>query len=145
MWYSDICCQQWYTFIIPKSSRKRANVKLNFQDDTITIFIENIPLITTESGNYPVPIIWANQLTNNLHSETNMPITLTLLNSKDNHTIRLKLYSQFSCPRKEKLLQLIKKVGKPWCNNQNLIEEIMVMKFRKLRKFMVHQCKKLLL
>ena len=74
-----------------------------------------------------------------------MPITLTLLNSKDNHTIRLKLYSQFSCPRKEKLLQLIKKVGKPWCNNQNLIEEIMVMKFRKLRKFVVHQCKKLLL
>ena len=40
-----------------KSSRKRANVKLNFQHDTITIFIENIPLITTESGNYPVPII----------------------------------------------------------------------------------------
>ena len=101
----------------------RANMKLNFQDDTI-IFNENIPLITTQSGNYAIPITKAKQLINNLDRETNMSITLNLLDSKDNHTIVIKLHRQFAHPSKEKLLQLIKKAGESWCKNQNLMEEI---------------------
>ena len=110
--------------LFSKSSMKRANMKLNFQDDTIIIFNENIPLITTQSGNYAIPITKAKQLINNLDRETNMSITLNLLDSKDNHTIALKLHRQFAHPSKEKLLQLIKKAGESWCNNQNLMEEI---------------------
>ena len=64
------------------------------------------------------------QLIDNLDKETNMSIILTLSDSKDNHTITLKLNRQFAHPSKEKLLQLIKKAGEPWCNNQNLMEEI---------------------
>ena len=53
------------------------------------------------------------QLINNLDRETNMSITLTLSDSKDNHTIILKLHRQFSHLSKEKLLQLIQKAGEP--------------------------------
>ena len=34
--------------LFSKSSMKRANMKLNFQNDTVSIFDENIPLITTK-------------------------------------------------------------------------------------------------
>ena len=78
----------------------------------------------TQSGHYAVPITRAKQLISNLDRETNMSITLTLSDIKDNHTIALKLHRQFAHPSKGKLLQLIKKAGEPWCNNQNLMEEI---------------------
>ena len=86
-------------------------MKLNFQKNT-NIFDENIPLITTNSGHYAVPITKAKQLINNLNRESDMSVTLTMTNDKDNHNIALKL------------LQLIKNAGEPWCGNQNLVEEI---------------------
>ena len=36
--------------LFSKSLMKRANMKLDLQDDTIVIFNENIPLITTKSN-----------------------------------------------------------------------------------------------
>ena len=109
--------------LFSKSSMKRANMKLNFQNDTINIFNENIPLITTSSGHYAIPITKAKQLINNLNRESDMSITLAMTN-KDNHNIALKLHRQFALPSQEKLLQLMKNAGKPWCGNQNLVEEI---------------------
>ena len=53
-----------------------------------------------------------------------MTISITLLDSKDSYSIALKLHRQFFHPSNEKLLQLIKKAGEPWWNNQNLMEEI---------------------
>ena len=75
-----------------KLSMKRANMKLNFQDNTITIFSESIPLITSPSRHDAIPIIKPKQLINNLDRETNMPLTLTFSDSKDNLTITLKLH-----------------------------------------------------
>ena len=49
---------------------------------------------------------------------------LILPNSKANHSITRKLHSLFAHPTKEKLLQLRKKAGEPWCNNQKLMQEI---------------------
>ena len=85
-------------------------MKLNFQNDTINIFDENIPLITTSSG-HTIPIMKAKQLINNLNRESNMSVTLTMTNDKDNHNIALKLHRQFAHPSQEKLLQLIKNAG----------------------------------
>ena len=42
--------------LFSKLPMKRANMKLNFQNNTINIFDENIPLITTNSGHYTIPI-----------------------------------------------------------------------------------------
>ena len=103
---------------------KRANMKLNFQNNTINIFDENNPLIKTSSGHYVIPITKAKQLINNLNRESDMSITLTMTSDKDNHNIALKLHRQFAHPSQEKLLQLIKNAGEPWFGNQNLVEEI---------------------
>ena len=35
---------------------KKAEMKINFQNDTINTFGENIPLITTTSGYYAIPL-----------------------------------------------------------------------------------------
>ena len=53
----------------------------------------------------------AEELINNLDRETNMSITLNLLESKSNHSITVKVQRQFAHPSKEKLLQLIKTTG----------------------------------
>ena len=102
-------------------------MKLNFQNDTILIFNKNIRLITTHSGHYAIPITRVKQLINNPDREPNMIITLILLDSKGNHSITLKLQRQFAHPSKEKVLQVVKKAGEPWCNNQNLMVEINVL------------------
>ena len=88
-------------------------MKLNFQNDTINIFDENIPLITTSSDHYAIPITKAKQIINNLNRESDMSITLTMTKDKDNHNIALKLHRQFAHPSQEKLLQLIKNAGEP--------------------------------
>ena len=75
--------------LFSKSSMKRANMKLNFQNDTISIFDENIPLIITSSGHYAIPITKAKQLINNLNRKSEMSITLTMTNDTDNHSIAL--------------------------------------------------------
>ena len=85
-------------------------MKLNIQNDTINIFDENIPLITTSSG-HTIPIMKAKKLINNLNRESDMSVTLTMANDKDNHNIALKLHRPFAHPSQEKLLQLIKNVG----------------------------------
>ena len=53
----------------------------------------------------------AKQLINNLNRESNMSVTLTMTNDKDNHNIALNLNRQFAHPSQEKLLQLIKNAG----------------------------------
>ena len=66
----------------------------------------------------------AKQLINNLDRKTDMSITLTMSENNNNHNIALKLHRQFAHPSKEKLLQLIKNAGEPWCSNQKLKAEI---------------------
>ena len=75
--------------LFSKLSMKRANMKLNFQNDTINIFDENIPLITTSSGHYAISITKEKQLINNLNRKSEMSITLTMTNDTDNHSIAL--------------------------------------------------------
>ena len=60
----------------------------------IAIFSENIPLITTQSWHYTVLITRARQLINHLDKEINMSIMITLVESKENRSIALKLHRQ---------------------------------------------------
>ena len=113
-------------------SMKRANLKVNFKDDTINIFNEVIPLLAN-SGHYTIPMTKAKKFISNVERDTDMRITpikldsvinKSLSDSKDDHDIVLKIFRQFAHTCQEKLLQLIKNAGKPWRNNQNLKEEI---------------------
>ena len=110
--------------LLSKSSMKKVNMKLNFQDDTVNVFNENIPLITTISGHYAIPLTTAKQLINNIDRGLTTSITLSVTSNKSNHEIALKLHRQFAHPSQDKLLQLVSNAGHPWCNNQELKEEI---------------------
>ena len=103
---------------------KTENMKSNFQDDTITILDENIPLMTTSSGHYAIPITKAKQIINNFERGSTNSITLALSKVKDNYNVALKLHQQFVHPTQDKLLKLINNAGHPWSTNNGLKEKI---------------------
>ena len=110
--------------LLSKSSMKRGNMKINFQDDRIAILDENIPLMKTSSGYYTIPITKAKQIINNFKRGSTNSITLALSEVKDNYDVALKLHRQFVYPTQEKLLKLINNAGHPWSTNNELKEKI---------------------
>ena len=103
---------------------KRENIKINFQDDTITILNENIPLMATSSGHYAIPITKAKQIINNFERGSTNSITLALSKVKDNYNVALKLHQQFVHPTQDKLLKLINNAGHPLSTSNELKEKI---------------------
>ena len=99
-------------------------MKINFQDDTITILYENIPLLTTSSGHYAIPITKTKQIINNFKRGSTNSITLALSEVKDNYKVALKLHQQFPHPTQEKLLKVINNAGHPWSTKSELKEKI---------------------
>ena len=103
------------------SSMKKAEMKINFQNDTITAFRENIPLITTTSSHYAIPLTSAKQAINNIDWENPSAITVTInnINAQSNQTIALNLHWQFAMT-----FCLLNNAGTPWCDNTVLKNEI---------------------
>ena len=101
-------------------------MKINFQNDTINVFGQNIPLVTTSSGHYAIPLTPAKQAINDLERESSSNITLTInnINQQSNHAIAIKLHCQFAHPTSDKLIRLINNVGNPQCDNLELKNEI---------------------
>ena len=101
-------------------------MKINFQNDTINAFGQNIPLVTTTSGHYAIPLTPAKQAINDLERESSSNITLTMnnINQQSNHAIAIKLHRQFAHPTSDKLIRLINNAGNPWCDNLELKNEI---------------------
>ena len=64
--------------LLSKSSMKKGEMKINFQNDTFTIMNESIPLVTTDSGHYAIPITKAKQVINNIEREPEILIILTV-------------------------------------------------------------------
>ena len=99
-------------------------MKINFQDDTIAILYENIPLLATSSGHYAIPITKAKQIINNFKRGSTNSITLALPEVKGNYKVALKLHRQFPHPTQEKLLKVINNVGHPWSTKNELKQKI---------------------
>ena len=112
--------------LFSRSSMKKAKMTINFQNDTINAFGVNIPLITTSSGHYAIPLTPAKQLINNLDrsKDSNSTITLTLTEEKSSKDMALKLHRQFAHPTSDKLIKLINSAGYPWAQNTELKQEI---------------------
>ena len=110
--------------LLSKSPMKRGNMKINCQDDTITILDENIPLMATSRGHYAIPITKAKQIINNFERGSINSITLALFEVKDNYNVALKLHRQFVHPTQEKPLKLINNAGHLWSTNNELKEKI---------------------
>ena len=101
-------------------------MKINFQNYTIKAFGENIPLVTTSSSYYTIPLTSAKQAINNTDRGNDSAITPTInnINEQSNQTITLKLHRQFAHPSPERLIHLLNNAGTPWCNNTDLKNEI---------------------
>ena len=101
-------------------------MKTNFRNDTINVIGENIPLITTNSCHYAIPLTSAKQAINNIDRGNDSAITPTINNvsEQSNQTITLKLHQQFAHPATERLTHLLSNTGTPWCDNTDLKNEI---------------------
>ena len=75
-------------------------MKINFQDDRITVLDETIPLMTTSSGHYAIPITKAKQIIKDFKKRSSNSITLALSEVKDNYIVALKLHLQFALQQK---------------------------------------------
>lgn len=67
-------------------------MKTNFKNDTITLLHEDIPLMTTFTGHYAIPITKQRQLINNFEGGSTSSIMLVLSEAKDNYNVALKLH-----------------------------------------------------
>ena len=87
---------------------------LDFNNDTVHVFGETLPLTITTSGHYALPITQSTQLLNEFEHGYLPIITLTVLDNKSNKEIALKLHRQFAHPRPESLLKLLGNAGDKW-------------------------------
>ena len=110
--------------LLSKESMKQANMKLNFENDTITAFGQPINLIVTKSGHCAILITNNKRILNDWNT-THQRITLTLTNNKSNKYIAMKLCRHFAHPTSNKLIKLINSAGQEWRNNKNLKAEIL--------------------
>ena len=87
--------------LLSRSSMKRANMTIDFENDTAFIFGYKAKLIVTKSGHYALPISPYTQLLNNLATNERIHITLTTQGEKSKFQMATKLHRQFSHPPPE--------------------------------------------
>ena len=108
--------------LLSKRFLKNGKFQLDFDNDALYANGETIPLQTTHSGHYLLPLTKGTQLIHNLDGSDK--IILTVSTSKSDFEIAQKLHRQFAHPTKDKLFKLVKLAGEPWNNNKNLHKEI---------------------
>ena len=100
--------------LLSKDMMKRSKAALNFEKDTISLFGKEQTMICTTTGHYAIPISKNISVLSNecdiSQSELNV-ILLTLKEGADVKSVAKKLHYQFTHPRTEKLVQLIKTAG----------------------------------
>ena len=106
------------------SSMKRANMHLNFENDTANTFNQDINLIVTKSGHYAIPLTVPRQLLHKFERNGSVKIILSAEHSMSNTTTANKLHRQFTHPPPEKLLHLLNSAGNPWSEDEELKNEI---------------------
>ena len=113
--------------LFSKDSLKKANSKIDFITDSISIMDKNVDLVITNSGHYALPItknsnIFHNKEKHNLEEFSNNVTLLANLSNKK--SIAHKLHRQFAHPTSERLIDLLKSAGNPWNSDYELFELI---------------------
>jgi hypothetical protein len=106
-------------------SMKRGGLKIDFGSDQLLAFGQEIPLLTTKSGLYALPLTKPKQLLANFNRDADLtPITLRVTDSKTNTEIAKKLHRCFAHPSSDRLLRMVNAAGEEWANNEELKAEI---------------------
>ena len=107
--------------LLSKAAMKKANMQLDFHQDCIKVYGQEIPLVTTSNGLYSMPITKQKCLIENLEkSHRQESITLAVRDNKSNHEIAKKLHRSFAHPSSEKLIKLVNSAGPQWSENNEL-------------------------
>ena len=110
--------------LLSKEARKKANAFINFENDTISILRETQKLFLTTSGHYALPIgFQCGQFLSELgENQATEPVFITE-EFCDKNKIATKLHTcrQFSHPRAERLINLLKSSGN---TNETLFQAI---------------------
>ena len=95
---TDVICKD-LPLLLSKSFMKRANMVLDFENDTALALGENVHLATTSSGHYFIPLTKPKQLISSFDKNNdNVKIVLVSKESKTDNQIALKLHRQFAHP-----------------------------------------------
>ena len=108
--------------LLSKAFMKKANIILNFTNDSMEAFDQNIPLRTTSSGHYVIPLTKTAQLISSMEDST--AVTLTCRKDLSNSEIASRLHRQFAHPSRNKLRNLVLKAGPKWNENDELLTEL---------------------
>ena len=111
--------------LLSKKSMKDANILLDFSNDQIHAFGQDVPLQTTSNGLYYLSITKPNQLINNFcRNEEENPVVLKVIEAKSNHEIAKKLHRCFAHPSADRLIRFVNAAGDRWSEDKDLKDEI---------------------
>ena len=107
--------------LISKSFMKRADMVLDFQNDTAEACRETVHLATTSSGHYTIPLTRPRQTIVSIDKPFECNFVFISREDINMSVIAEKLHRQFAHPQ---IMSLINKAGEPWSNNKDLISEV---------------------
>ena len=111
--------------LLSKAAMKKAKMCLNFDDDSLLAFDQNVPLKVTTNGLYSLPITKPTQLIDTFcEDERSNPIILKVIEDKADKDVAIKLHRCFAHPSSGRLLRLVNSAGTNWASNHNLKKEI---------------------
>ena len=113
--------------LLSKSAMKKANVKIDFSNDTVRMLDQKVNIVLTPSGHYAVPISKTNQLLKEFDRNNQVVqvyLTISELQKKSND-LKLKIANKLHClfghASPENLRKLIKASN---INDQELLDII---------------------
>ena len=101
---------------------KKAETKIDFENDTVTMFGETQDVLLTKCGHYAIPLNKNRKILKQIKSEGAFKINLVTEETMEKKKMAQKLHSQFAHPPKNKLLQLIDRAGLGY--DEELVEQI---------------------
>ena len=113
--------------LLRKSAMKKANVKIHFSNNTVSMLDQKINIFFTSSGHYAIPISKTNQIVEDFDKNNQVGqvyLTISELPKKSNDQkfrIANKLHCQFGHGSPEKLKKLIKASN---VNDQEVLDTI---------------------
>ena len=109
--------------LLSRKAMKKASTNINFMEDKVSMFGEDLDVVVTESGHYALPLNEQSKIMKKLE-EGNPKVTLSLVtvDPADKKKVAIKLHSQFSHPSARNLIKLV--VGAGWGNDHELINQI---------------------
>ena len=108
--------------LLSKDAMKKAETKINFTNDEVTMFGEKQDVFLTKCGHYAIPLSDNHKIMKEINSNAHIKINLVAEDSMEKKKMAIKLHSQFAHPTTKKLLQLIDRAGLG--SDEDLVEKV---------------------